>query len=114
MRGNWAHEGKVLLLLDGQEMNENLFGTTQFGNHFSIDQIQKVEIIRGPGSAIYGGYAEYGVINIITRTGEEINGVTVSANYGEMQKDYARRSINISGGKKIGDLNFSISGYLGQ
>ncbi|MGZ4060958.1 MAG: TonB-dependent receptor plug domain-containing protein, partial [Bacteroidia bacterium] len=40
MRGNWAHEGKVLLLLDGQEMNEGLFGTTQFGNHIPVDQIK--------------------------------------------------------------------------
>ncbi|HEX7413290.1 MAG TPA: TonB-dependent receptor plug domain-containing protein, partial [Bacteroidia bacterium] len=75
MRGNWAHEGKVLLLLDGQEMNEILYATTQFGNHFPIDQIKKIEIIRGPGSAIYGGYAEYGVINIVTKQGGDINGI---------------------------------------
>ena len=41
MRGNWAHEGKVLVLIDGQEMNEILFGSTEFGNHYPIDQIKK-------------------------------------------------------------------------
>src|ERR1700740_149535 len=50
MRGNWAHEGKVLILLDGQEMNEILYATTQFGNHFAVDQIKKIEIIRAPVS----------------------------------------------------------------
>jgi len=114
MRGNWAHEGKVLILLDGQEMNEILYATTQFGNHFPIDQIKKIEIIRGPGSAIYGGYAEYGVINIITKQGGEINGVAVSGIYGQSEKDYMRRNINLSAGKKIGDFEWSVSGMMGQ
>ncbi|HXD92780.1 MAG TPA: TonB-dependent receptor plug domain-containing protein, partial [Bacteroidia bacterium] len=114
MRGNWAHEGKVLILLDGQEMNEILYATTQFGNHFPIDQIKKIEIIRGPGSAIYGGYAEYGVINIITKQGGDINGVAVSGIYGQSEKDYMRRNINLSAGKKLGDFEWSVSGMIGQ
>lgn len=114
MRGNWAHEGKVLLLLDGQEMNEILFGTTQFGNHFPVDQIKRIEVIRGPGSAIYGGYAEYGVINIITHDGEDINGVTVSGTYGQMENTYARRNIGISAGKKTGALNLSLAASIGE
>ena len=114
MRGNWAHEGKVLILLDGQEMNEILYATTQFGNHFPIDQIKKIEIIRGPGSAIYGGYAEYGVINIITKQGGDINGVAVSGIYGQTNKDYMRRNLNLSAGKKIGDFEWSVSAMAGQ
>ncbi|MFL5764273.1 MAG: TonB-dependent receptor plug domain-containing protein [Bacteroidia bacterium] len=114
MRGNWAHEGKVLLLLDGQEMNENLFGTTQFGNHFPIDQIKKIEIIRGPGSAIYGGYAEYGVVNIITKNGEDINGVSVSGSYGQMKDYYGSRNVSIAAGKKFGDLQVGLSAFMGE
>jgi outer membrane cobalamin receptor len=114
MRGNWAHEGKVLILLDGQEMNEILYATTQFGNHFPIDQIKKIEIIRGPGSAIYGGYAEYGVINIVTKQGSDINGLAVSGVYGQTEKDYMRRNINLSAGKKTGDFEWSASGMIGQ
>jgi outer membrane receptor for ferrienterochelin and colicin len=114
MRGNWAHEGKVLVLLDGQEMNEILFATTQFGNHFPIEQIKKIEVIRGPGSAIYGGFAEYGVINIVTRQADDINGLTVSGTYGQMEKDYGRRNANLAIGKKFGDFSFSLSGVLGQ
>ena len=114
MRGNWAHEGKVLLLLDGQEMNEILFASTQFGNHFAIDQIKKIEIIRGPGSAIYGGYAEYGVVNIITKQGGDINGVSVSGIYGITEKDFMRRNISLSAGKKIKDFEWSLAGLYGQ
>ena len=114
IRGNWAHEGKLLLLIDGQEMNEILFATTQFGNHYPIDQIKRIEIIRGPGSAIYGGFAEYGVINIVTKKGEELNGVSVSGIYGQMQGDYGHRNITMAIGKKIGDFEYSLSGTVGQ
>jgi outer membrane receptor for ferrienterochelin and colicin len=114
MRGNWAHEGKVLVLLDGQEMNENLFGTTQFGNHFPVDQIKKVEIIRGPGSAIYGGYAEYGVINIITKNGSDLNGVNVTGSYGQMKDYYGSRGLSLAAGKKFGEVQLSLSAYMSQ
>lgn len=114
IRGNWSHEGKALLLWDGHEMNEILYGTLQFGNHFPVEQIKKVEVIRGPGSAIYGGYAEYGVINIVTKSAEDINGVSVSGTYGQMQKTFARRNINISAGKKIGEFGINASVFTGQ
>lgn len=100
MRGNWANEGKVLVLLDGQEMNEIISAGNMFGNHYPIEQIKKIEVIRGPGPAIYGGYAEYGVVNIITHQAEDINGITISGTYGQMEKDYGRRNLNVSVGKK--------------
>ncbi|MCE3226804.1 MAG: TonB-dependent receptor [Bacteroidetes bacterium] len=112
VRGNWAHEGKVLVLLDGQETNEILFATTQFGNHYPIEQIKRIEVIRGPGSAIYGGFAEYGVINIITRQGEDLNGLSVSGTYGQGETDYLRRNANLSIGQKINDFEYSVSGMM--
>jgi outer membrane cobalamin receptor len=114
VRGNWAHEGKVLVLLDGQEMNEILYGTNQFGNHYPVDMISKIEIIRGPGSAIYGGYAEYGVINIITKSAEELNGVSVSGIYGQTATEFARRNGYVSVGKQKDDFAFTLSAFAGQ
>ncbi len=57
MREIWAQEGRILLLIDGLEL----------ANHFPAEHIKRVEIIRSPGSAIYGGFAELGVINFITK-----------------------------------------------
>ena len=114
VRGNWANEGKVLLMLDGQEMNEILYSTTQFGNNFLPDQIKRIEIIRGPGSSIYGGFAEYGVINIITKDGEDLNGVQVNGTYGQLSDTYGRRNVNVAAGTKIKDFVLSVSGTLGQ
>ena len=114
VRGNWANEGKILVLLDGQEMNETLFGNVAFGNNYPISQIKRIEVIRGPGSAIYGGFAEYGVINIITKKGEEINGVQANALYGQMNGTYGHRNLSVSVGKKIKDFDISLAGMIGQ
>lgn len=73
-RGLWAYEGKVLVLLDGVPVNEGLYGTVLLGNHYSADQIKQVEIIRGPGSARYGGNAELAVISITTKGAEQNGG----------------------------------------
>ncbi len=109
VRGNWAHEGKALLLIDGIEMNENLFSTMQFGNHYPISDIKKIEIIRGPGSAIYGGNAEYAVINIITKTPSELTGSEVKVSYGILNDSEAGKSLNVSSGKQFGRLGYSLS-----
>lgn len=114
VRGNWANEGKVLLLVDGVQLNDIFSGTIQLGNNFPISSIKRIEIIRGPGSAIYGGFAELGVINIITKTGTELNGGYLSGTYGQMEKGSARRTINIGAGTKVRDLEFSLTGVIGE
>ncbi len=116
-RGLWGHEGKVLLLLDGHEMNEGLYLTTQFGNHFPIDQIEKIEIIRGPGSAMYGGYGELSVINVVTRHGRRLEGPSACLSYGHTDGGFARRTVSIGYGEtleELGGLELSASGFLGQ
>jgi outer membrane receptor for ferrienterochelin and colicin len=114
VRGNWANEGKILLLVDGQEMNEIIWTSITLGNHYPIEQIKRIEIIRGPGSAIYGGYAEYGVINIITFQGEDLKGIRVSGTYGLMEKGLGRRNLNLSIGQKNKNFSYSISGLFGE
>ena len=114
MRGSWANEGKILILLDGQETNEIMYASSQLGNRFPIDLIKRIEIIRGPGSSIYGGYAEYGVINIVTKQAEDIDGVFASATYGQMVRDFGRKNVSVAIGKKIKDFSFSMSGFMGR
>lgn len=67
IRGINSIEGKFLVIINGLELNEDKFGIVQFARHFPIHAIERIEVIRGPGSSIYGGYASLGVINIITR-----------------------------------------------
>ena len=112
MRGNWANEGKLLLMVDGQEQNEVNYGSLQFGNRYDVNQIERVEIIRGPGSSIYGGFAELGVINIITKDGADLNGVEVAGTYGAYSDTYGRQNLSLAVGKQINDFKFSVAGFL--
>lgn len=59
---------KIRILLDGLPVNENLegSGTIVFGD-LALDNVERIEIIRGPGSALYGTNAFVGVISIITK-----------------------------------------------
>jgi outer membrane receptor protein involved in Fe transport len=107
IRGVWAHEGKVLLMINGLEMNEEMFATTQFGNHFNTDNIERIEIIRGPGSAIYGGYASMGVINIITRNYE--NGGYVTSTGSMMTKSLSHLNFAAGGGVSLNDLKINVN-----
>jgi iron complex outermembrane receptor protein len=66
---------KVLVLVDGRSVYQDFLGNTIWGLvDVSISDIARVEVIRGPGSALFGASAFAGVINIITKTGDEANG----------------------------------------
>jgi outer membrane cobalamin receptor len=114
MRGNWVHEGKLLLMIDNQEINDLYYYNNVFGNHFDVQQIKRIEIIRGPGSAIYGGNAELAVINIITKNGDDINGIEGSVAYGRMVETMGRNNYDIQAGDKIKDWDISVKGFIGR
>ncbi|HEX4447899.1 MAG TPA: TonB-dependent receptor, partial [Polyangiaceae bacterium] len=59
----------VLILVDGQPTNDDYVGSSYVGfdARADIDDIQRIEIVRGPGSALYGTGAFFGVINLVTR-----------------------------------------------
>jgi outer membrane cobalamin receptor len=74
VRGNWAQEGKALLVIDGLPVNETLYATPGQFFDFPVHQIRQLEVIRGPGASFYGGYAELAVINIKTRAADGFKG----------------------------------------
>lgn len=113
-RGNWGHEGKVLLLLDGIEMNESLYSTLQFGHHIPVDRIERVEIIRGPGSAIYGGYAELAVVNVITRRPADSADGYGRIGWGQLEGAFGRRLVSLGAGSKSGSFETGFSAYVAQ
>ncbi len=66
--------GGALVLLNGVPMNMGKFGYTDFES-IPVENIEKIEVVKGPMSALYGGDSARGVINIITkRGGKKING----------------------------------------
>ncbi len=113
-RGMWANEGNVLLQIDGQEMNEIAYASLQFGNHYLVSQIKTIEIVRGPGSAIYGGCAEYAVINIKTKTGQDIKGINARLMAGQTDGTYSSQDIGVAIGNKTKQLNYSLATFIGR
>ncbi len=115
VRSSWGHDGKVLLLIDGLEMNEPLYGTLQFGLHYPIGNVDRIEIIRGPGSVRFGGYAELAVINVITRSGAEVDGVSGDLWLGTMPgADTRRAQGQVAFGKAWGSQDLALSYARGQ
>lgn len=114
IRGNWAHEGKVLLLLDGQEMNEIYTAKLFFGNRFPVQLIKRIEIIRGPGSAAYGGSAEFGVINIVTLSSDDYSGLYAGYAFGQMNGARAMRNRYFYIGKNWKKLTINYSSFIGN
>lgn len=101
-----VYSEKVKLLINGHSVNDPLYGgATWTYDDLVVDNIKRIEIIRGPGSALYGTNAFVGVINIITKEIEDINGYQVSANAGSFKSQGA----SLLFGKKLGELG--INGY---
>ncbi|MCB0320257.1 MAG: TonB-dependent receptor [Bdellovibrionales bacterium] len=86
------YDTRLLVLLDGHRLNENLFESATLGLDFmvDIDLVERVEIVRGPSSSLYGTNAFFGVINVITRSGSELHGVEASG-YGGSNDTYHSR-----------------------
>lgn len=61
----------ILILIDGRPVRDAVSGGINFGLYmrFPVDRVEKIEVIRGPGSVLYGSSAYTGVVNIITKKG---------------------------------------------
>ena len=103
--GKTFASGKAKFLVNGIPLNSALSAaTTAFS--IPVEQIERIEVIRGPGSTVYGEYALAGVINVITRTQEtggfirygSFNTVTIGGAlaYADSQRDLSF-SLNLSG-----------------
>ncbi|HEU5338880.1 MAG TPA: TonB-dependent receptor plug domain-containing protein, partial [Sulfuricaulis sp.] len=71
---------RILLLVDGYRISDGIYDGGLIGTDFNVDVdlIDRVEFVPGPGSAIYGSSAVFGVINVITKKGRDIGGFEVS------------------------------------
>jgi outer membrane receptor for ferrienterochelin and colicins len=70
---------RVLVLIDGHRLNDNVYDSGAIGREAMLDVelIDRVEVIRGPSSSVYGSSAFLGVINVITKRGRDIDGAEV-------------------------------------
>jgi outer membrane cobalamin receptor len=97
----------VLMMVNGIPMTSVYQGSrNDMPVELPVDNIARIEVIRGPGSALYGADAFSGTINIITKTADEIDGTFVGVRAGS----FDRWDTWLQHGSRIGDLE--IAGYL--
>src|SRR5205814_1115088 len=65
---------KILFLVNGHRMNDLMLGRYNSDQFLGLDAVERIEFIRGPGSALYGTGALVGVVNIITKKGADASG----------------------------------------
>lgn len=107
IRGGRMEGERVKFLINGHAVNPPRTGQPAiFFDDLAVENIQRIEIIRGPGSALYGANAMNGVINIITKTAQDVNGYEWRAKGG----NHGTRDVGFLFGKMLADLN--ISGYM--
>ncbi len=99
---------RLLLLLDGHRTNNRTYDQSCFGTEslVEVDEIDRVEIIRGPASSLYGTSAFFGVINIVTKRGRSLDGAEVVLDAGSFG---ARRGRVAYGGKLPGGVEVLVS-----
>jgi outer membrane receptor for ferrienterochelin and colicins len=74
---------QVLFLLNGNRIVSSLFtGGLSLNSRMNVENISRIEVIRGPGSAVYGADAYAGVINIVTKSSDELNGLNAGVRGG--------------------------------
>ena len=86
------YAGKLLVLQDGRTLYSPLFnGTFWEAQDVMLDDVERIEVIRGPGGTMWGANAVNGVINIITRAAQETQGTLVQAQTGSEESGLALR-----------------------
>ena len=100
---------RILLMVDNYRLNDGLYEAAPMGTDFpvDIDLIDRIEIIRGPGSSLYGTDAFLAVINVITRSGTDIKGAELSTSGGSYNAWTGRVT---AGGKPAHDIELLFSG----
>ena len=74
------YNARILILIDGHRVNENIFDSAVVdrGMIVNVDLIDRVEVVRGPASSLYGSSAFFGVVNVITKRGRDTQGTEFS------------------------------------
>jgi outer membrane receptor protein involved in Fe transport len=109
-------QGRNLLLLDGVEQNDISSNAAQLSRQYALSNIDRVEVVYGPASTMYGANAFTGVINIITKEPEALIaedkrlGLTVQAAAGGLHTRYA--DLTAAGRDRSGIVSWSVTSRL--
>jgi outer membrane receptor protein involved in Fe transport len=103
---------RLVVLIDGYRVNDNIFDTGYISNEFplDLDLVERIEIVKGASSSVYGSNGMFGAVNVITRKGESVGGTEIAA---EAMSGKGKRG-RMTFGRKLDnglDLMFSATGF---
>lgn len=101
---------KIKILIDGVAINNEVTGSSNFYMDFPMQLVEKIEVLRGPNSTLYGAGAFYGTVNVITKLGSDKQDNQLYVGAGSYQ--YRTAGMNIHGAS--GDWKFLADGYYKQ
>lgn len=107
------YNNRILLMVNGHALNERVYGSAFIDAELALDlaTVERIEIVRGPGSSLYGTSAMFAVINVITKTGIQIDGLEVAGEIGS----FGELKGNIIIGKELtNDLDIFFSEIWGD
>ncbi|MBW1824400.1 MAG: TonB-dependent receptor, partial [Deltaproteobacteria bacterium] len=101
-----ANSSNILIMINSHPINEvGSGGATWAHDTLIVDNIKRIEVLRSPGSAVYGANAFVGVINIITKEAEDIDGFELIARGGS----WDTQQYNLLYGKTFSDLEVAFN-----
>ena len=77
---------RILVMVDGHRLNDNIFDQALIGTDLPLDMdaVERIEIVRGPSSSLYGSNAFFGVINLITKSRSAVKHGQISSEIGSL------------------------------
>jgi iron complex outermembrane receptor protein len=108
LTGNLLTSNRMLVLIDGRVVYDPLFnGPLWDVQDVVLEDIERIEVIRGPGATLWGLNAMNGVINVVTRSAQDTQGLLVIAGGGDPEKVFATARY---GGQLAGGAAYSVWG----
>ena len=105
---NRRFSDKLLVLMDGRTIYNSTFSGVLWDTKDTlIEDIERIEVIRGPGAALWGANAVNGIINIITKKAEDTQGALLTFGTGNIERSYG----GVRYGGKLGN-NLFYRGYV--
>jgi iron complex outermembrane receptor protein len=103
-----VYSNKLLVLIDGRSVYSPVFSGVYWDMGMPLlENIERIEVIRGPGATIWGANAVLGVINIITKSSKDTHGTTITSGVGSSERGFGSASV----GGAVGSTNYRV--YFG-
>lgn len=102
---------RLQILIDGVASNDNIYASAPLDSSFPLDLglVERIEVVRGPSAAVYGGDAMFGVINVVTRSGSSLGGTEAAVSYASGKEKRGR----VSWGGTVADADVLVSATRG-